>query len=71
MPAEAVEPVLTLDHDDVRELEQIRAARTVEGAGDADLSGLPSLSDVFGKDVGRNDPCPCGSGKKFKRCHGA
>ncbi len=23
------------------------------------------------KDVGRNDPCPCGSGKKFKRCHGA
>jgi SEC-C motif len=25
-------------------------------------------SDVPG--VGRNDPCPCGSGKKFKRCHG-
>jgi len=23
------------------------------------------------KNVGRNDPCPCGSGKKFKRCHGA
>ena len=22
------------------------------------------------KNVGRNDPCPCGSGKKFKRCHG-
>jgi uncharacterized protein len=22
-------------------------------------------------DPGRNDPCPCGSGKKFKRCHGA
>ena len=21
------------------------------------------------KNVGRNDPCPCGSGKKFKRCH--
>jgi preprotein translocase subunit SecA len=21
--------------------------------------------------VGRNDPCPCGSGKKFKACHGA
>ena len=21
--------------------------------------------------VGRNAPCPCGSGKKFKRCHGA
>ncbi len=23
------------------------------------------------KDVGRNDPCPCGSGKKYKKCHGA
>ncbi len=23
------------------------------------------------KDVGRNDPCPCGSGQKFKKCHGA
>ena len=21
--------------------------------------------------IGRNDPCPCGSGKKFKRCHGS
>jgi uncharacterized protein len=20
---------------------------------------------------GRNDPCPCGSGKKYKKCHGA
>jgi len=24
----------------------------------------------FEKRVGRNDPCPCGSGKKFKNCHG-
>jgi len=24
-----------------------------------------------GQKVGRNDPCPCGSGKKFKHCHGA
>jgi preprotein translocase subunit SecA len=24
-----------------------------------------------GEKVGRNDPCPCGSGKKFKKCHGA
>ena len=23
------------------------------------------------KDVGRNDSCPCGSQKKFKKCHGA
>jgi preprotein translocase subunit SecA len=24
----------------------------------------------LGVKVGRNDPCPCGSGKKFKQCHG-
>jgi uncharacterized protein len=24
-----------------------------------------------GPKVGRNDPCPCGSGKKYKNCHGA
>ena len=23
-----------------------------------------------GRKVGRNDPCPCGSGKKYKKCHG-
>jgi preprotein translocase subunit SecA len=23
-----------------------------------------------GRKVGRNEPCPCGSGKKYKRCHG-
>jgi preprotein translocase subunit SecA len=26
---------------------------------------------VNGRKVGRNDPCWCGSGLKFKRCHGA
>ena len=26
---------------------------------------------VGGRKVGRNEPCPCGSGKKYKRCHGA
>jgi preprotein translocase subunit SecA len=27
-------------------------------------------STYMGMKVGRNDPCPCGSGKKFKQCHG-
>ena len=26
---------------------------------------------IKGEKVGRNDPCPCGSGKKYKKCHGA
>lgn len=29
------------------------------------------LSDEQMRSTGRNDPCPCGSGLKFKRCHGA
>lgn len=27
-------------------------------------------ADVGRRKVGRNEPCPCGSGRKFKRCHG-
>ena len=30
----------------------------------------PYAESVRNTRVGRNDPCPCGSGKKFKRCHG-
>jgi uncharacterized protein YecA (UPF0149 family) len=29
----------------------------------------PAADDDFAH-AGRNDPCPCGSGRKFKRCHG-
>ena len=69
-PPESVELVLTLDHDDVLELERIRAARDVGPIG-AVPTGLPELGNVLGGGrTGRNDPCPCGSGKKFKRCHG-
>ncbi len=47
-----------------RELEQARMA----GAGDSQ----PVQQVVRGQEkVGRNDPCPCGSGKKYKKCHGA
>jgi preprotein translocase subunit SecA len=47
-----------------RELEQARMA----GAGDAQQV----QQVVRGQEkVGRNDPCPCGSGKKYKKCHGA
>ncbi|MFB9243209.1 preprotein translocase subunit SecA [Massilia antarctica] len=32
--------------------------------------GTPGDDEMLGPKVGRNDPCPCGSGKKFKACHG-
>ena len=37
------------------------------GTGPARAAGQPP----DGEKLGRNDPCWCGSGKKFKRCHGA
>src|SRR5208337_1293825 len=46
-----------------RELE----AASMAGAGDA---SEPAQRRT-GEKVGRNDPCPCGSGKKYKKCHGA
>ncbi|MFM8686315.1 MAG: SEC-C metal-binding domain-containing protein, partial [Bacteroidota bacterium] len=31
----------------------------------------PTASPVrVGPKIGRNDPCPCGNGRKFKSCHG-
>ena len=45
-----------------RELEAAKFA----GSGDA---SAPSQRRT-GEKVGRNDPCPCGSGKKYKKCHG-
>ena len=32
---------------------------------------VPKTPVAAAADVGRNDPCPCGSGKKYKKCHGA
>ena len=39
-----------------------------QGNGDGDGSVRQVKRDSA--KVGRNDPCPCGSGKKFKKCHG-
>jgi preprotein translocase subunit SecA len=46
-----------------------RAAQPKEAEGGAD--GPVQTFRREGKKVGRNDPCPCGSGKKYKKCHGA
>jgi preprotein translocase subunit SecA len=48
-----------------RELDQARSA----GFASADSTG--NTPRLIGEKVGRNDDCPCGSGKKYKTCHGA
>ena len=39
--------------------------------GTGEEAKMPATSIETGEKIGRNDPCPCGSGKKFKKCHGA
>jgi preprotein translocase subunit SecA len=40
--------------------------------GDVELPAPVETRVVADEDrIGRNDPCPCGSGKKYKKCHGA
>jgi preprotein translocase subunit SecA len=40
------------------------------GVATAPMPQAPKVNSEF-ENVGRNDLCPCGSGKKFKKCHGA
>jgi len=61
------------------EHETAAGAEAIAAAGGAMLSGTAVASPPAAqrqivnehREVGRNDPCWCGSGKKFKRCHGA
>jgi preprotein translocase subunit SecA len=49
-----------------------RAEPIVTGAGRVrSLNAAANATPADWENVGRNDPCPCGSGKKFKKCHGA
>ncbi len=43
--------------------------RAAESAGQPEAARQETVRNA-GPKVGRNDPCPCGSGKKFKNCHG-
>jgi len=47
------------------------AGEVVESADGAKAqpTSTPKVNNEF-ENVGRNAPCPCGSGKKFKHCHG-
>jgi preprotein translocase subunit SecA len=68
--------VASIKHDSVRYLFNAQVVEQtarpdpvvkLQGTGGAALKRQASAKDK----VGRNDPCPCGSGKKYKRCHGA
>ncbi len=52
-------------------LERRRGVKLQHGDEEAGNGSSPSGAPASAQKLGRNDPCYCGSGKKFKRCHGA
>ncbi len=50
--------------------DQIAAASAAAGGSGKAATVVKDKEDPYAN-VGRNDPCPCGSGKKYKKCHGA
>ena len=63
----------------VQQAKNFSGARKIMDKGDSvygdqanrDQQVVKKRGEYQGQKVGRNDPCPCGSGKKFKKCHGA
>jgi preprotein translocase subunit SecA len=70
IPIHTRQPSTTIDELEKefhRKKQRELAVASRAGAGE---SSRPSQHRT-GDKVGRNDPCPCGSGKKYKKCHGA
>ncbi len=67
------EMVDSVKRDTVRYLFHVELAKpkTEPQRVEANPTGGKTTKQAVSDKVGRNDPCPCGSGKKFKRCHGA
>ena len=56
------------DADDVLGAQSAASGVEIDESGDVSGGGI-TVKNMM-RHVGRNDPCPCGSGKKYKQCHG-
>jgi len=69
---QAVEPEPAVSNVQYQHADYEQALASPNGDGD-DSAVAVAVAPPFvraGQKVGRNDPCPCGSGKKYKHCHG-
>jgi preprotein translocase subunit SecA len=57
-------------HNDV-EAAKATGDEAAIAAAQQEAAAEKARNDAIFSGIGRNDPCPCGSGKKFKHCHGA
>lgn len=68
-------PAMTYSHASAAGLAYSQASTQGGGQPSAQAGGATQVGKKepvrVGARVGRNDPCPCGSGKKYKKCHGA
>jgi preprotein translocase subunit SecA len=73
MQQDVVEKVFSVQvqrQQDVEQIQQAKPQRVVMSHGDETETQAAAPVKREADKVGRNDPCPCGSGKKYKRCHG-
>jgi preprotein translocase subunit SecA len=75
MQQDVVEKVFSVQlrrEQDVQQIEQQqpRPQRVTMSHGGKTVNSEPQTVKRDAAKVGRNEPCPCGSGKKYKRCHG-
>ncbi|MDR5172383.1 preprotein translocase subunit SecA [Methylobacillus flagellatus] len=66
---EAVEKPAELENVQYQHADYDEALGNADESGEAGGQPVTTFERVGAK-VGRNDPCPCGSGKKYKQCHG-
>ncbi|NLW79222.1 MAG: preprotein translocase subunit SecA [Ruminococcaceae bacterium] len=62
--------ILTVEVRSKEETERKQVAKVTGASGAGDAAPEKKQPVRAGKKIGRNDPCPCGSGKKYKKCHG-
>ncbi|MCJ1778601.1 preprotein translocase subunit SecA [Mammaliicoccus sciuri] len=60
----------TIDRDEQVEREQVEIGEAKHVSANDGKEKVKPKPIVKDEQVGRNDPCPCGSGKKYKNCHG-
>ncbi|HXN13943.1 MAG TPA: preprotein translocase subunit SecA [Candidatus Acidoferrales bacterium] len=73
MQQDVVEKVFSVQvqrQQDVQQIQQPKPQKVVMSHGGETEAQAAAPAKREENKVGRNDPCPCGSGKKYKRCHG-
>ncbi|MFP4498917.1 MAG: tetratricopeptide repeat protein [Vulcanimicrobiota bacterium] len=67
---EAIGWIYLNEGNEIKALDNFRKAAPLAGTGEGVKEVISLINPYLDANVGRNEPCPCGSGKKYKKCHG-